>query len=310
MGSAAVSSQPADNFKFTLDITDVEAKAARILDLLQKIAAGRTAGKPTTELEKQLQAEFTALERSTGKTKEAQSAIVELTRAKEKLGSVVGLLGGQFGGVVGQIGNVLELLMSGAKFGVIAAAVVAGITIISTAIGALGQRAAEARKEIERLREAEDRRRDAGVSEYEALANRALRAGVTGVTREIQVRAKDLRDRQGFSKDTAEYVAIAEQILDDTSHAEELAAFYAFGGSDTSLGLNQAENVRKLRGGIRVGGEADVLAGWRAYLSDMREAARAQAAGVSVPDPREFALRALRERENLNDADVAALREM
>ncbi len=297
-----------EQMRFQLDITDVEAKAARILDLLQKIAAGRTAGQSTSELETQLEAEFKSLEKSTGKTKEATSAIQELTRSKEKLGSVVGLLGGQFGGVVGQIGNVVELLMSGAKFGVVAAAVIAAVTLVTSAISSLRQQAAEARKEIERLREAEDRRRDAGVSEFEALANRALRSGVTGATRGIQVRAKDLRDKQGFPQDTAEYVAIAEQILGDSTHAEELAAFYALSGSDTSLGLNQTENVQKLRGGIRVGGRPDVLSGWRAYLSDMREAARAQAAGVSVPDPREFALRALRERENLNDVDVSAIR--
>ncbi|MFH1749111.1 MAG: hypothetical protein ABIG44_18930, partial [Planctomycetota bacterium] len=137
--------------KYQLDITDVESKAQRILELQQQIATARAAGEQTNELESQLNKEIESLGKLGEQEKKAVSTTDELTRSKDKLANTVTLVGGRFGGMIGQLGGVVELLASGGKAAIALAGALAGLAIgnkIFAGIEEAARKATEAQKAL------------------------------------------------------------------------------------------------------------------------------------------------------------------
>jgi len=116
--------------RYELDVTDVEIKAQRLAALVAEFKAKRAAGGDMSELEAAMQREMGGVERVAGKQKEAASATAALTHHKRELASVVGILGGRFGGLVGQLGSLISLLFSGSVAAVALGAALAAITVV------------------------------------------------------------------------------------------------------------------------------------------------------------------------------------
>ncbi|MCC6360402.1 MAG: hypothetical protein IT450_16810 [Phycisphaerales bacterium] len=277
-----MSSSP-EMMPYKLDITDVEAKAARMQDLLGKIASGRAAKQDTSELEKQLLGEMEAMSKSTGKTKEADSAIQTLVKQKEKLGSVVGLLGGQFGGLIGQLGNVIELFVVFGTVAAVPAALIAGVTAL---VGLYNSQAAamkEAADEAERLLEAQKKLSEAGRSEEDTIRPQLEAAGVYGKTTETLKRAVALAAGGVGSKEDA----IQQAIFESIGLSEEDAAAAMRGrllGADVGLGADRRENIGKLRRAAAAGRSSAGAAAYEAHRFETEGAGRQWAQGIRTTD--------------------------
>ncbi|HUU98546.1 MAG TPA: hypothetical protein VM487_22660 [Phycisphaerae bacterium] len=136
--------------KYTLDVSDVEAKAARLNELLDQIKAKRAAKEDTSALEAQVGKELDGLGKLAEKEMETAGATEELTKQKQKLTAVARLLGGEFSGAVRDIGGMVELLMT---MGPVAAGAAAALAGISVATAAYQKFREELEKAIEKQKE-------------------------------------------------------------------------------------------------------------------------------------------------------------
>lgn len=176
--------------KYSLDITEVEAKTQRLSELLAQIKAKRGAGEDTSELEQMYGKELAGLEAIVPAQKRTAGGAEELLRQKEKLANVVQLLGGRFGGLVGQLGGVTELLLAAGPAAAGTAAALAGVTALIAGYQAY-------RKEIDETIAKEKELRDARLAQSEKALQRvvALEGGfdkVGGATRAEVEEAKRL----------------------------------------------------------------------------------------------------------------------
>jgi hypothetical protein len=145
--------------KYRLDVSDVEAKAQRLNELLEQIKAKQTTGGDTSELEAQFGREFEGLGRLISKQKEGAGSAEELIKQKEKLAAVTRVLGGNFSGMVGDLGGIIELMLSATPAAAGMAAALAGITF---AVKAIKEYRAEVEALEAKLKEMEQARREAG----------------------------------------------------------------------------------------------------------------------------------------------------
>ncbi len=122
--------QETEVFKLDLDTTALEAKAARVQQLFAEIKQGKDRGEDVSKLEKQLHAELDGLMKVGKQEKKTADATGDLIKQKEKLGAVVRSLGGNFSGLIGDIGGVVELLLQSGPAGAAAAAGMAGIAAV------------------------------------------------------------------------------------------------------------------------------------------------------------------------------------
>ncbi len=122
--------QETEVFRAELDVTDVEKKAERVQQLFTQIKQGKGRGEDVTALEKQLHVELDGLTKLGRQEKKTADATGDLIKQKEKLGAVVRSLGGNFSGLIGDLGGVVELLLQSGPAGAAAAAGMAGIAVV------------------------------------------------------------------------------------------------------------------------------------------------------------------------------------
>jgi len=137
--------------KYTLDLSDVEAKAARLIELLEQIKAKRAAGGDASELEAQVSKELDGLGKLAEKAKETAGATEELLKQKHKLAAVMRTLGSDSSALVGDLGGVIELLMQGGKSAITFGGALAGISAAVIVYQKLRDAIREAVEEQERL---------------------------------------------------------------------------------------------------------------------------------------------------------------
>lgn len=214
--------------RYEFDITDVEAKTAKLRQMMDEIKAKRGAGEDTSELEAQFHKEADALGRSTQATKQASGATEDLVRQKDKLANVVSLVGGQFGGLVGQLGNVVELIMRGGK-----AAIGFGVALVALAAGAkvfrdIKAAAEEAAKAQERYNEAVRAGQSLKLTETQAMASQLE---TWGARTEANVKAaeemhrrlrKDYGTPTGLAAQTASLAVAAGLSVEDAARLRVL----------------------------------------------------------------------------------------
>lgn len=135
-------------FKVDFDVSDVERKLARVRELMEQISAGRAAGGDVTRFERELEVEFQSMGKLGQATRDTGGATGDLIKQKEKLASVVGLLGGRFGGTIGQLGNMVELLLLGGGAAAGFAGVLAGATGLIVAMSSLKEKTEEANRAL------------------------------------------------------------------------------------------------------------------------------------------------------------------
>lgn len=114
--------------------------------LTEEITAKRAAGQDVSELEVKLGREVDALGKLGQKEKEAAGETENLLRQKDKLANVVSVLGGRFGGLVGQLGGVVEMMMRGGKA---ALGLGAGLAVVTTLITAYQRFTAAVKRAVE-----------------------------------------------------------------------------------------------------------------------------------------------------------------
>jgi hypothetical protein len=116
-------------WRLELDPSQMERAVQRVLDLTEQIKAKRAAGGDATALEAELQTQVDFLRQLQHEKKQDANATQDLMRAKGQLAAVVNLLGGSFGGLIGQLGGVIQLLTTMAPTAIAAGAALAAIAI-------------------------------------------------------------------------------------------------------------------------------------------------------------------------------------
>ncbi|MCC6360401.1 MAG: hypothetical protein IT450_16805 [Phycisphaerales bacterium] len=306
-----MSSQPNEVMRFELDITDVQAKAARIQDLLGKIASGQATGQGTDQFESQLTKEMEGLSKSTGKTREAQTALDGLLRNKEKLSSVVAILGGQFGGMIGQLGNVAELFTSVGSATSLATMAAAGGAAGVAALATWWRMAADAARayndEVDRKAARESSASQKGEQEIAEMAQLREAAGLFGGARTPTERAVGLRREQGIPKDTAAFGVLAQELAGlSADDREAVMAGFLVTGRTAKLGSNRDESLQQINRLVRVGREN--IPAFRARVADTRSATIREALGISFDPDQETPLQADAERLRMSPEVVAQAR--
>ncbi len=293
--------------RFEFDITDVENKAKQVKTLLDDIAKARTEGVDTTDLEKKLSDELALLRETNAATSKASGSTEELAKHKDKLANAVALVGGQFGGLVGQLGTVGELLIQGSRGAIAFGAALGGIAILTKIITDLeNQWKAVAEAEREATDAAREYRRENQGSD-QAIADVLQRAGV--LTQDNLTGAANRRSqlrRAGFSEQQATAVAAQAQIEGLSSDEQRLVAQLAAQGVPFEPG-----RVRETLQAVRQQSPGAIEAAQRqadALLSTTVGQARASAgerdAGVVPMTPDQLA------RSRMNPADLARLQEL
>ena len=97
-------------FKLDLDTATLEKKAARVEQLMSDLKGKRGRGEDTTETERQLHKELDGMAKLGQQEKKAAGTTEELVKQKEKLGSAMRVVGSSAGGMVADIGGVIELM--------------------------------------------------------------------------------------------------------------------------------------------------------------------------------------------------------
>jgi len=119
--------------KYVIDKSQAEAQLDQLQQRLEEFKAKRAAGEDTSEIEAQINKQITGLGKLADKEQETAGATEDLVKQKDKLSSVMRVLGGQSAGMVGDLGGVIELLMSMGPAAAGAAGALAGITLATAA---------------------------------------------------------------------------------------------------------------------------------------------------------------------------------
>jgi hypothetical protein len=199
--------------KYRMDISDVEATAQRLNELLEQIRAKREQGEDTSELERQVTKELDAVGKVTSKEKEAAGATEELVKQKERLGSTVRMLGGRFSGFLGDLGGVIELLIQGGKHAIAFAAGLAGITVAIAAVQRLKRALEEATKAQEDLNQKTLEYKATAIQQGTSLADQLLAMGASERFDDAARMATSLVKQWGLSPAAAEQAAGMATVL-------------------------------------------------------------------------------------------------
>ncbi len=222
-----MSDSPKEILRYSLDLSEVESGAARLQQLIGEIGRRKAAGQETLGLEEQLQREVAALGRLAPQTKQAASATDELLKNKERLASVVGLLGGQFGGLVSQLSNVIALAGTGGKlllgFGGALAVVTVGIELYQRFSASIK----EAVEQQQKMNAALDEANMSRLPQAESIAAELAKSGAATAENVNAANALDVKLRERFGLPAAVSRNIAAQSvaagIGDVEQAAQLA---------------------------------------------------------------------------------------
>ena len=264
---------------YKLDIADVEAKARRILALQEQIKAAQAAGNDTTDLAQRLDAEVNGLGRLGSESRRTSDEIERLLKSKRDLAGVVQLLGGRFSGMIGDIGDVVEIMRSGSGVVQGFAAALGALAVGQAIFAELTRRAKEAQEAIDRVADAQARMRDEGVDLRAKIAQQALPLGITGVGASGDAFVRDL-GTQGVPLDLAIQALLAKTLAQSGGQGFDTQQFLrgavASGGK---VDLSQPGEVQRV---LAAGDQPGSAAALRGYLGDVGERARREAPSATA----------------------------
>jgi hypothetical protein len=193
--------------KFTIDKSDADAKLADLEQRLENLKAKQAAGQDTSELEAQFAKEADGLERIAKREKEGAGATEDLVKQKEKLTAVISSLGGQFSGLAGNLGSVIELMLKGSHTAIGLGAALAAITLAISLYQKLKDSIKESVEEQQRLNEAVAEGNREAAERGATLAEQLLSRG--GITRfeDASRMADALSKGYGFRPEQAQAAA-------------------------------------------------------------------------------------------------------
>ena len=213
-----------DVYEVDLDIAAVEKKAARLAQLVEDLKAKRASGQDASKLEEAVNKELDGIGKLAKAEKEQAGATEELVQQKDKLAGTIGILSGQMGGFIGQLGTVGELMLSGSRAAVAFGGGLAAITGIVAAVQALAASWREVKEEAEAADKAARQYR-AGVRDANAPIAEQLQAlGILSDTNLQQAgRRRASIEQAGFTRSAAQTAAVLGQA-EGLSGAEQLLA--------------------------------------------------------------------------------------
>ena len=294
-------------FRFDLDTSALEQKAARVQKLIAEIKEGRASNRDVSELETSLAKELDGLAKLGQQEKKTGEATKELLQQKEKLGAVMRVAGSQAAGLVGDLGGVLELLMANSKA---ALGLGAGLAIFTTVTSVLHN----AREAMRKLREEQDQLIDRAavlkgeVRSSQEVMNDTLQqhGALTPETEAAAGMARRGIERAGFTRDTATQVAplaAMEQLTEETRNL--VAQLSVMGVSFEAGQANKTlEQLQKTQPELVAAAQRQIEAIPRTHIGAERIAsASGQAQGAYAGTPEERAKGQL-EQLKLIDKDI------
>ncbi len=306
--------------QYKLDISDAEQKTTRLQALLETIKAKKAGGQDASALEEQFSREMDSLAKSRGAAQAGKTAFDDLIKSKEKLASVVGLVGGQFGGLVGRIGNVTEAALTGSTAVKTLAGALALLTAGVALYSDLAAAADRARQAMERAAAAASDNTRAGVAQRAEIAQQAATVGLFSAAGAIQAEENRLRER-GVPSALARNTAIAGELARSAQRPFDgdnyLAGLVLSGGEPVAFepGTRQgsAVNQRLIAATLRAGQRPEAGDALRRFIADAGPMATAEAparaVGFDEQNVRlEVALAELRKRRpDLTDRELGAV---
>ncbi|HUU97084.1 MAG TPA: hypothetical protein VM487_15200 [Phycisphaerae bacterium] len=261
--------------KYTLDVSDVEAKAGRLNELLEQIKAKRAAGGDASELEAQVGKELDGLGKLADKEKEAAGATEDLLGQKQKLTAVVRLLGGEFSRVVGNLGGVVALLTSMGPAAAGATAALVGISVVTAGYQKFNE---ELQKAIDKQTELNQKvleGKEAAIERGGGLAETLL--GMGGISRfdDAALMMDRLRKQYGFGEGVAQQAAAVGTMAGLTVEQTGMLAVAQMQGAR----FPTAQAAQESFGGLQpeaAAGLRDQLGAFKATAAAQRQQRRAQ----------------------------------
>ena len=299
-------------YRVELDVADVEAKAQRVVKLLGDIQQKRSRGEDTRELEKSLEGEVSGLSQLITREGDATRSTEDLVKHKEKLGAVVRILGGQFSGMLGDLGSIIQLFQSGGKAAAAMAVSLAAMVGGSFLWDKLKESAAAYANELERIAKLERDQAQERMSQTEQVATMLEKSGVAGGAESVAARAAQMSREEGIDEDLARFGAVAAQVggLDDDAMRRVMRG-YLISGRSAQLTGNQSQNAAVLAQLEQAGTTAEAESFYTSRVSDTAEIVRARNA---APDRSMvdrlwnemivLALQRMRRTEGINETDA------
>ena len=215
-------------YRAELDISDFNTKADQLEAKIAQIRKGRANNEDTSALEKDLAKEFDGLANVIRQQEKAGASTEDLLKQRERLGAVVRSLGGSFSGLIGDLGGVIELLMSGSGAAVAFGGALAAVGAVSAVINRVKTEMAELRKEQEAIAKNAREMKAEFLGPQEQMAAVLQRFG--GLTPETEAASGEMRRRlernAGFDRGQATAVSplavLSGMSVEDTELAAQL----------------------------------------------------------------------------------------
>ena len=240
--------------RYELDITDVESKTRKMEELLVQLKAKRAAGDDTSELEAQISREADSLTNVTKAWRRCGDATEDVIRQKDKLAQTVSLLGGRFGGLVGQLGSVAELLVSAGRAAIGFTVALAGVTGVIAIYQKLRDELRKTVEEQERLNEAQRQGKREQMGTAATIAEGLADLGAGGRANEDAAwdMKRELMRQYGFSPEEAQRAAVMATAA-GIGRPEEAAALSGLMRSGARVA--SGEDARRAVAAAQEGGE-------------------------------------------------------
>jgi hypothetical protein len=276
-----MASEEREILKYELDLTDFEAKAARAQQLVEQIKAKRTAGGDSSELEQQLGKELEAFQKLVPSQKEAKDATEQLIASKHKLASVVSLVGGQFGGEIGQVANLVSILgTAGTTVGGVAAGL-AAMAILIQVFRSIAEEAKKATEQQWKFNDAVAASQRLKQATANSIAEALEHLGLEYRTPENVKSAEEMRARlrKGYGIEEGRATTAATLATAAGEDTDAAAVLNVLAGQGVSI--DSPEKARLVLGQARATGQYDkLLAAAGRYRLDKAGVAAAQKALV------------------------------
>ncbi|MFH1730335.1 MAG: hypothetical protein ABIF82_01640 [Planctomycetota bacterium] len=288
-------------FRLDLDTSQIEKKAARVEQLVADIKGKRAKGEDVSDLERNLNKELDGLGKLAAQEKKAAGSTEELTKQKEKLGAAVRVMGGQFSGAVGDVGGLVELLMSGQRAAIGFGGALAGLTAVISVVGYIRAEFAKLREEQEKLDESYKTLKTSFAGASDAMGDTLQRYGALNA--ETEKAAGNIRrqiERAGFKRETAVTVAPLAAMEQMTADEAILAAQLQAMGVALEPGQvkKTIAELQQRRPGVIAGAREQIAALGETEVGGRRRfITKAQRFGAVERTPEELTVDAMRENE-------------
>jgi len=271
-------------FRLDLDTKALEQKAARVDQIVSEITAKRAKKEDTSDLERQLSKELDGIAQLGQQEKKQAGTTEELVKQKEKLGAAMRLVGSQASALVGDLGGVIELLLTANKATIGVAAGLAAVGLAGAIFRTLKEDARKFTDELDRVGEHQRNLANEFLTLQERIAQTLEAAGVAGRAEAVATRARQFSAEQGIDEQLAQFGAVAEEIgkLTDLQTWNVMAGYLKTGRTAKFTG-ERAKDEAMIQDLLRQGAQPEAQAFLEARIEDTLKEVKARTAVPEQP---------------------------